>query len=337
MNKIDRQEDFWVLTETDPNSQCRGKQYRFDFSFIRSRRLREQFKRYIWKNYRVGDKKPATLRQELSWLRYYESWLHEREIEALEEIGQADAEGFLVFLHVCVSPKTKRPLRMITQKHIYDTVKGIYRWYSWQQPEFLSLAELFPVDVYQRINRTARHQEISEEQAERFLRALEETDNPCLRYGGAILAATGIAPGDLLGLRTDCLQKNGSGVSLCYYNHRKRAYQRIPIGAGCARAVRGLKAHTRELRRHAPKEMQQRLFLHNGKWDQVIVPDTALFCYWLRRLMKNEKNKETLTCTQLRYARAKDMRSVMQPLAVQELTGIALLPSEEGRCGTWQL
>lgn len=337
MNKIKRQEDFWVFTETDPNSQWRGQQYRFDFSYIRSKRLRGQFKNYIWKNYRAGDKTPATLRQELSWFRYYEAWLYEREIEALEQIGHADAEGFLSFLHICVSKKTKRPLCMITQKHIYDTVRGIYRWYSWQQPEFSALAEFFPGEVYQRINRTPRHQEVSPEVAERFLQALEEADNPCLRYGGAILAATGIAPGDLLGLRIDCLQRNGGGVSLCYYHHRKRAYRRIPIGEGCAQAVRGLEEQTRKLRSHASEEAQHRLFLHNGKWDQVIVPDTNLFCYWLRRLMKNEEKKETLTCTQLRYARAQDMLSVMQPLAVQELTGIALLPPEEGRCGAWQL
>lgn len=337
MNKLNQKGDCWSFTETDPDSQWYGRQYRFDFSYIRSKKLREQFKYYIWKNYRAGDKMPATLRQELSWFRYYEAWLYECGIEALEQIAAAEAEGFLSFLHLCISDKTKRPLRLITQKHIYDTVRAIYRWYAWRQPEFLAAAELFPGNVYQRINRIRRQQEVPAETAELFMKALKQNDNPCLRCGGKILAATGIAPGDMLGLKIDCLQKSSGGVSLQYYHHRKKAYRRIPVGAGCLEAVKELEAQTAELRRYAPEDVKQRLFLHCGKWDQVIVPDMNLFRYWLRRLMEHEENGGTPTCTQLRYACAQDMLSVMQPLAVQELTGVALMSSGEGRCGAWQL
>ncbi len=324
MNKKIQSADHLLLVERDAHSQWYGKTFRLDFSDIRSERLRGQVKHYIWKNYRAGDKTPATLRQEVSQLKYYETWLWERKIDALEHIRREDAEGFLTFLHTCSSKRTGGTLRLVTQKHIYDTVRGIYRWYAAGNDAFAEAAELFPRDVYQRINRSIRTGRLSREKKERFLQAIEQADNPCLRYGGTILAATGISPSDLLGLETDCLTRDENGVRMRYYYHRGRTYRTVPVSPGCASAVEHLREQTEGLRRLAREETGRHLFLHYSKWEQVIVPDADLFRYWLRQLLACGEEKERMTLTQLRYARVKEMLMLEVPaLVVSEVTGAA--------------
>lgn len=319
----------WTFTETDTHSPWQ-RTYRFDFSYIRSVPLRREMQAYFWCHYRNGDKTLATLRQEHSWLKYYETWLYERGIGSLTQIRPADAEGFLTYLHTCVSKKTNRPLRLITQKHIYDTVRGVYRWYALRRPEYAVAARMFPTDVYQRINRVRRTTCVSESDVEQFLQVMEQTENPCLRYGTTILAVTGLAPGDLLSLRTDCIQTDEKGVSLRYFHHRKHVYRTIPVNETCARAVQMLKEQTEGLRRSAPEERRQQLFLHCGKWEQVTTPDADLFRYWMRRAQKEARtgnllNDEVLTATMLRCALLQDMWERKVPyMVIRELTGYPL-------------
>lgn len=287
-----RSELCWTFTETDEHD-LRRRTYRFDFSYIRSERLRRELQDYIWYQYRSREKMPATLRQEHSWLKYYEAWLNGRRIDSLFEICRADVEGFLTYLHTCISPKTGQPLRLITQKHIYDTVRGVYRWYCMKQPQYATVAQLFPTDVYQRINRVTHTTCVPAEDVTRFLRVVEHVENPCLCCGATILAVTGLAPGDLLGLRTDCIQISEKGASLRYYHHRKRMFRTIPVNDACVRAVQALKEQTDALRRNAPEESKSQLFLHRNKWKQVTIPSPDLFRYWMRCAQADGQNKKS--------------------------------------------
>ena len=334
MRQCKRRACCWTFAETDQNSPWRRK-YRFDFTYIRSVRLRRELQDYMWHHCRSGVKSLATLRQENSWLKYYEAWLYERGIDSLFQIRREDAEGFLTFLHTCVSKKTGRPLRLITQKHIYDTVRSVYRWYAVGHPEYAAVAQLFPADVYQRINRIVRTDYVSQGEVAQFLQVVEKTKNPCLCFGGTILTVTGLAPADLLSLRTDCIQMGRGGTYLRYYHHRKRTYCTVPVSEVCVRAVQKLKEQTDELRRIAPKEGKQQLFLYCNKWEQVVTPEPDLFRYWMRRAQEKDLIQEAhgksavaagevLTATMLRRALIRDMWERNVPyMVIRELTGSA--------------
>lgn len=355
MIRSERGELCWTFTETNKHSPWQ-RRYRFDFSYIRSVELRRELQVYLWYHYQSKDKTLATLRQENSWFKYYEVWLHERGIDSLIKICQADVDGFLTYLHTCVSKKTNRPLRLITQKHIYDTVRGIYRWYAFRQPEYVHALQLFPTDVYQRINRVTRTECVSQGDVEHFLQMSEQSENPCMRCGGTILAVTGLSPSDLLGLRTDCIQIGEKGAYLRYYHHRKRTYRTLPVNEACVQAVQTLKEQTEELRRLVPEERRQQLFLHCSKWEQVITPDPDLFRYWMRRAQMADQlqsepdaqkcdggsdvlhaqavahtpDAQLLTCTMVRYALLRDMWERKVPyMVIRELTGYPLF-SERG-------
>ena len=361
MRRSERRGFLWTFTEKDRHSPWQ-RSYRFDFSYIRSDRLRRELQDYVWSHYRSKGKTLATLRQEYSWMKYYEAWLYERGIESLSQIRQADVDGFLAYLHTCVSGKTNRPLRLITQKHIYDTVRGIYRWHAVRQPEYACTLQLFPTDVYQRINRVTRTECVSQGDVVKVLQTLERAKEPCLRCGGTILAVTGLSPSDLLSLRTDCIQMRKKGASLRYYHHRKHKFCTIPVSTACVQAVQMLTEQTRQLRQIAPEDRQQQLFLYCDKWGQVITPDPDLFRYWMRRAqmtgqlqseadaqiydagadmshtrqaaylsnVPDTPDAKLLTCTMVRYALLHDMWERKVPyMVIRELTGYPLF-SERG-------
>lgn len=147
---MNEKQDRWVLPAA---TEAGAKRCVLSFAFFRSEALKAEIKVYMHQQLCFAKKKPATLRQELCWLRYYEAWLYERKVSSLLEITRADAEGFLSYLHICVSKKTRQPLCMLTQKHIYQTICGIYRWYAYRNCAYVQPLLFFPTDAYARIGR----------------------------------------------------------------------------------------------------------------------------------------------------------------------------------------
>ncbi|MDD7176689.1 MAG: tyrosine-type recombinase/integrase [Lachnospiraceae bacterium] len=332
----------WSFPETDPDKPWK-KNYRFDFSYIHSVALRKELQDYIWGCYRNGDKKLATLRQEHSWFKYYEAWLSDRGITSLARVRRVDVEGFLTYLHTCISKKTGRQLRLITQKHIYDTARGIHLWHAVHKETYADSLRAFPSDVYQKINRITPLEAASRDDVARFLQCLEQTDNPCLRCGGRILAETGLSAGDLLDLRKDCIHTDHTGAHLRYYHHRKRRYCVIPVSQACVRAVQTLIGQTEALRSGA----EQHLFLYFDKRMQVCTPSPDVFRYWMRCAQRagggehadalqeaaaacNMPHEDLMTATRLRQALFYDMWEQKVPyMVIRELAGVPLF-SERG-------
>ncbi len=316
----------WVLREKDPRVSACGRQYRFDFRKIRSQTLRRQLQRYVWENYRSGKKTLATLRQEHSNLRYYEAWLYERGRGSLAQLRRADAEGFPAYLSLIRSKKSGQPLRRITQKHIYDTVRSVYCWYAQKNEHYGRLYGYFPTDVYAGISRETRILSASCGQAEQLFHALLQSPNPCLRHGMFILLSTGIAPSDVLALRADALQYRPQGIFLRFYHHRKRRYRTIPVSAACARAIEAQNAQTKQLRSSAGRRYQDRLFLYCTRTHDVIPPSPDMFRYWLRQLAaqtdRTELTGQRVTCTAFRYLLTQELqREYIPSFIIQELTG----------------
>lgn len=170
---MNEKNDCWLLLEQPEHAAKPVKRYKLSFAFFRSEQLKTEIQIYMRQQLRFEQKKPATLRQELCWLRYYEAWLYERRVASLAQITRADAEGFLSYLHICVSKKTGQPLCMLTQKHIYQTVCGIYRWYAFRSRAYVQPFLFFPTDVYARIGK-ASYEKSAEERLRAWLHAKME-------------------------------------------------------------------------------------------------------------------------------------------------------------------
>ena len=53
--------DVWNIVDNDKDSQHYGRNFKFDFSYISSKEIKDVVKDYVWQNYRVGNKTIGTL------------------------------------------------------------------------------------------------------------------------------------------------------------------------------------------------------------------------------------------------------------------------------------
>ena len=52
--------DVWNIVDNDKDSQHYGRNFKFDFSYISSKEIKDVVKDYVWQNYRVGNKTIGT-------------------------------------------------------------------------------------------------------------------------------------------------------------------------------------------------------------------------------------------------------------------------------------
>lgn len=57
--------DVWNIVYNDKDSQHYGRNFKFDFSYISSKEIKDIVKDYVWQNYRVGNKTLSTLYNEM--------------------------------------------------------------------------------------------------------------------------------------------------------------------------------------------------------------------------------------------------------------------------------
>ena len=57
--------DVWNIVDNDKDSQHYGRNFKFDFSYISSKEIKDVVKDYVWQNYRVGNKSLSSLYREV--------------------------------------------------------------------------------------------------------------------------------------------------------------------------------------------------------------------------------------------------------------------------------
>lgn len=66
--------DVWNIVDNDKDSQHYGRNFKFDFSYISSKEIKDVVKDYVWQNYRVGNKTISTLyAKDLMYFKFFES------------------------------------------------------------------------------------------------------------------------------------------------------------------------------------------------------------------------------------------------------------------------
>lgn len=109
--------DVWNIVDNDKDSQHYGRNFKFDFSYISSKEIKDIVKDYVWQNYRVGNKTLSTLYNEISsyfWL--FIQYCRSREIDTLRDLDNVDVDNYISFLRTYISDKTSKPLTYNSQK-----------------------------------------------------------------------------------------------------------------------------------------------------------------------------------------------------------------------------
>lgn len=290
--------DVWNIVDNDSESQHFGKNFKFDFSFIESKEVKDIVKDYVWQNYKTRNMTLSKLRNsDLDRFRYFQDFASKRKIISLKTLTNNDAESFMSYLHTVLSLQRNQPLSYEYQKKCLDAVKAIIRWCQLHRPDDVPRVEIFTGKEYLGVNRKLKIDFIPDEIVCKINESLKTEKNPYLKYGIIILESTGMRIGDLMKLQIDCIKPHLiNGYTITWFDHKnRRQRQPMPVGSECAMAVDKLIEITKDLRDKIEDKNKNFLFINkitsgnqhrmgNGLID-VISCDT--FNWWLRCLIRD--------------------------------------------------
>ncbi|MDU2066444.1 MAG: site-specific integrase [Sporomusaceae bacterium] len=313
--------DIWKLKDTDKESQNCERNFKFDFSYISSKEIKDCTKDYIWQNYRTGNVTLCKLYADLYRFKHFNKFAKTRNISTFKDISNTDIDNFISYLHTKVSDTTKKPLMYNSQKVVLDTLKSIIHWCQIHKPQTVPDREIFTGNEYTGVNRKLKIDFIPDKILAQINEALKTEENPYVKYGIIILESTGMRIGDLLKLTTDCIKPHLiSGYTITWFDHKKRQKRTpMPVRNECVMVVDKLVETTKELRGEADESIKDVLFIHRcpaGKdAGKVVVPTIQSMSNWFDNFIERnnilEANGElyNLTSHQFRRTLGTDMLS----------------------------
>ena len=326
--------DLWHLRDSDVESQHYGRTFHFDFSYIHSEEMKSVVKDYVWQNWKTGSKTLNKLHIDLYRFRHFAGFAVQHRIDSFRELDNTKVDMYLSHLRTAISYKTKKPLSYGFQKNCLDVLKSIIAWCRIHRPEAIPAVEIFSGNEFTGINRRMKIDFIPDEVMAQINTVLKTEENPYLKYGIIILESTGMRSGDLLKLRTDCIQPHlVSGYTISWFDHKNRRERPpMPVRAECAHAVQKLIEITEPLREEADESIKDMLFIYKCPKShlagQVVVPTQQTMCVWLKDFVKKNNILDTdgkpynLTAHQFRRTLGTDMLSKGTDLnVIQQVLG----------------
>lgn len=96
--------DVWNIVDNDKDSQHYGRNFKFDFSYISSKEIKDVVKDYVWQNYRVGNKTISTLyTKDLMCFKFFEVFAKARGIKTLKSLSNTDIDNYVSYLRTCLT------------------------------------------------------------------------------------------------------------------------------------------------------------------------------------------------------------------------------------------
>ena len=315
--------DVWNIVDNDKDSQHYGRNFKFDFSYISSKEIKDVVKDYVWKNYRVGNKTLSRLYGEVnSWFMHFIKFADAKRITSLNSLDNAVIDEYVSYLHTTLSDKTNKPLSYNYQKVCLDVLKSVIRWCQLHRPNDVPTIEIFTGSEYIGINRKVKIDFIPNDVVAQINEALKTEKNPYLKCGIIILQSTGMRIGDFLKLRIDCIKPHLiSGYTIEWTQHKGRKDKApMPVRSECVAAIEKLIEVTAELRSEADEKDKDTLMIWRvpvGKGAGKVMPISkkTFGTVWFDKFIKDNNIKDAngdyynLTSHQFRRTLGTDMLS----------------------------
>lgn len=314
--------DVWNIVDNDAESQHYGRNFKFNFSYISSKEIKDVVKDYVWQNYRVRNKTLNTLYYHLNSYLVRFFLFVESENKKLIELTNIDIDKYISMLHTTISKKTEKPIGYQSQKKELDAVKGLIRWCQLHRPNDVPETEIFTGNEYIGVNRKLKIDFIPDDVVAKINEALKTEENPYLKYGIIILQSTGMRIGDLLKLRIDCIKPHLiSGYTIEWIQHKGRKNKApMPVRSECVAAIEKLIEITAELRDEADDKDKDTLMIYRvpkgiGAGKVGVMTSQTLAQNWFNKFIKDNDIKDAngdyynLTSHQFRRTLGTDMLS----------------------------
>jgi integrase len=328
--------DVWNIVDNDKDSQHYGRNYKFDFSYISSREIKDVVKDYVWQNYRVGNKSLERLYGEVSsWFMNFVRYADNNGIVSFNDLDNALIDKYISYLHMTISEKTKKPLSYNYQKVCLDVLKSVIRWCQLHRPNDVPTTEIFTGNEYTGVNRKLKIDFIPDDVVAQINEALRTEENPYLKYGIIILQSTGMRIGDLLKLRIDCIKPHLiSGYTIEWLQHKGRKNKApMPVRSECVAAIDKLIEITSELREEADEKDKDTLMIWRVPKSEFAglvrtISKSTFTQVWFNKFIRDNDIKDAngeyynLTSHQFRRTLGTDMLSKGTNLnVIQEVLG----------------
>ena len=315
--------DVWNIVDNDKDSQHYRRNFKFDFSYISSKEIKDVVKDYVWQNYRGGNKSLSTLYREVhAFFFQFIRFADTRNITSLKGLTNTDVDHFISYLHTTISERTKKPFGAGMQRSSLNALKSIIRWCQLHRPNDVPATEIFTGNEYIGVNRKLKIDFIPDDVVAQINEALRTEENPYLKYGIIILQSTGMRIGDLLKLRIDCIKPHLiSGYTIEWTQHKGRKDKTpMPVRSECVAAIEKLIEITAELRDEVDEKDKDTLMiyrvLHGKCYGKVMAINSVRFNNdWMKKFIKKNNIKDTngdyynLTSHQFRRTLGTDMLS----------------------------
>lgn len=315
--------DVWNIVDNDVESQHYGRNFKFDFSYISSKEIKDVVKDYVWQNYRVGNKTLNSLRGVfLDRFRYVDEFMVASKMKSFKEWDNNHVDDFVSYLKTVLAFQRGTPLSYRSQKVTLDTLKSVIYWCQLHRPNDVPATEIFTGNEYIGVNRKLKIDFIPDDVVAQINGALKTEENPYLKYGIIILQSTGMRIGDLLKLRIDCIKPHLiSGYTIEWTQHKGRKDKApMPVRSECVAAIEKLIEITAELRDEADEKNKDILMIWRvpvGKGAGKVMPisQRTFGTVWFNKFIKDNNIKDAngdyynLTSHQFRRTLGTDMLS----------------------------
>lgn len=262
-----RDGEVWELTDKDEHSQNYGRQFRFDFSYITSKSMKEVLQGYVRQRHQTQSITLYKLYCELGKFNHFHKFAVRHGVTSFKTLNNDDICFFIAYLRTEISAATKKPLAYAYQKTCLDVVKNLIRWGQIHMPDHVPENEIFIGNEYHGTNSKLHIDFIPDKIMAQIAAALPAEPNLYVRYGIIILQSTAIRIEDMLQLKTGCLQPHPiNGYTLVWYDHKNRKERPpLPIPNECAIAIEHLMEYSKMLREQAADGMREFMFLKQRK------------------------------------------------------------------------
>lgn len=326
--------DFWCFEDKNVESRNYGRSFSFDFSAFESRKMKDVVKDYVWQNLKTKNISLRSLYVYVILLKEFSKFAVLHKIYQFSDLDNTKVELYISYIRTKISATTQKPLSYKAQKSYLDSLKSIIHWCQIHHPNAAPTIEVFAGNEFVGTNRRLKVDFIPDEVMTQINIALKSEENPYVRYGIIILESTGMRLGDLLKLRTDCIQPHlVSGYTISWFDHKNhRERPPMPVRAECANAVQKLIDFTQPLREEADDSIKDTLFIHKFAKGplagQVTVPTQMTMNRWLKEfalthyIFDGNGNPYNITAHKFRRTLGTDMLSKGTDLnVIQQVLG----------------
>ena len=248
--------------------QVSDRQKYVDFSTLYPELLAKRYTEYILYHKQRKSKTESSLYTEVKMIRYLFDYLQQTNIQDLPHFHLAQMQTFFTYLKTCKSKQNKL-LAPSSQRLVYTFFKNFSFWLDTFYPKEAPALNIFQKSPYRHNNaylKTTYFRDSELVQIKQALRNEEDISTKCYLL---ISLYYGLRSGDIVTLKSDCLQKNAKDnrYDLHYIDHKQHTSVILPaIAAPVSRAIQTLIEKSRSLREEANLEY---LFLKKDQHNRI--------------------------------------------------------------------